>query len=85
MLSATYLGKRYVERERGFPHTTLGVNMKLMTLIALLTAFASPASAAIVASKQSGKALCSKNLADRVLASLAPAKARAIQNAGSGR
>jgi hypothetical protein len=59
--------------------------MKLMTWIVLFTAFASPASAAIVGSKKAGKALCSKNLADRVLASLAPAKARAIQNAGSGR
>ena len=60
--------------------------MKLMTLIALLTAFASSASATVVSSKQSGKALCSKNRADLVLASLTVAtKGRAAQNAGSGR
>jgi hypothetical protein len=59
--------------------------MKLMTLIALLTAFASPASAAIVSSKKAGKAFCSKNRADLVLASLTGAKVRQAQNAGSGR
>lgn len=59
--------------------------MKLMTLIALLTAFASPASAAVVSSKQLGKALCSKNRADLVMASLSFAKGRASQSAGSGR
>jgi hypothetical protein len=59
--------------------------MKIMTLIALLTAFASSASAAVVSSKQGGKALCSKNRADLVLASLSVAKGRSAQNAGSGR
>jgi hypothetical protein len=61
--------------------------MKILSLIALLTAFASPAIGAVVSSKGSlKKAHCTKNMADRALASVGYGTSmKVLSQAGAGR
>jgi hypothetical protein len=60
--------------------------MKIFTLLALLTAFASPAIGAVVSSKQSGKAHCTKNEQDHLVKVAASSGSQAVKSqAGSGR
>jgi len=61
--------------------------MKIFTLLALLTAFASPAIGAVVSSKQSGKAHCTKNEQDHQFKFAAGSGAQVLKSnqAGSGR
>jgi hypothetical protein len=61
--------------------------MKVMTLLALFAAFASPAIGAVVNSKQGGKAHCGANNPDQLL-KIAGVQGKASaqgSNSGSGR
>jgi hypothetical protein len=61
--------------------------MKIFTLLALFTAFASPAIGGVVSSKQSGKAHCTKNEQDHQVKFAAGSGSQVSKSnqAGSGR
>jgi hypothetical protein len=61
--------------------------MKIITILALFAAFASPAIGGVVSSKQSGKAHCTKNEQDQQFKLAAGTSAQVIKptHAGSGR
>lgn len=61
--------------------------MKIITILALFTAFASPAIGGVVSSKQSGKAHCTKNEQDQhfKLAAGSGAQVTKATHSGSGR
>jgi hypothetical protein len=61
--------------------------MKAWMMIAVLSVLSVSAEAAVVSSKQGGKAFCAKNLADRAASLVAPvsAKVQGLLRAGSGR